>query len=76
MKYEEETGVYGIWYDEKTGKKIDDARLQKVKIYVIRLEDWALIDEASFSEQLDYGENGTAAIGMTEVQRYLNDLMK
>ena len=43
---------------------------------MIRLDDWALIDKESFSQQLKYGENGVNVLGMNQVQTYLNDLIK
>ena len=48
--------------------------MQHVTLSLIRLEDWALIDEVSFSQQLKQGENGVNVLGMNQVQFYLNEL--
>ena len=76
VMYEESTGSNGDWIDKNTGKNLGDALVQNAKVYVIRLDDWALIDKESFSQQLKYGENGVNVLGMNQVQTYLNDLIK
>ena len=60
--------------DSATGEKVSDARVQNVKLYVIRKEDWALIDEVKFHEQLKQNENGVNVLGMNGVENYLNSL--
>ena len=76
VMYEESTGSNGDWIDKNTGQNLGDALVQKATVYVIRLDDWALIDKESFSQQLKYGENGVNVLGMNEVRTYLNDLIK
>ncbi len=76
VMYEEGTRASGIWVDKDSGKNLGDAMEQYVKIYVVRLEDWALIDEITFSEQLKNGENGMNVTAMHQVENYLNDLIK
>ena len=73
---EDWTGTNGNWVDKNSGKNLGDAMTQNAKVYVIRLDDWALIDEESFSLQLKYGENGVNVTGMNQVVQYLNDLIK
>ena len=76
VMYEESTGSNGDWIDKNSGKYLGDALVQNATVYVIRLDDWALIDKESFSQQLKYGENGVNVLGMNEVQTYLNGLIK
>ena len=76
VMYEEGTAANGDWIDKNSGQYLGDAEVQQVTLYVVRLDDWALIDKESFSQQLDYGENGINVLGMNEVQTYLNDLIK
>ena len=74
VAYSESVSKNGIWVDSASGKKVNDARVQNVTLYVIRLEDWALIDEVKFHQQLKQNENGVNVLGMSEVENYLNSL--
>lgn len=74
VMYTEGQSTNGVWVNRGTGQKVGDARAQNVTLYVIRLEDWALIDQQHFSEQLDYDETGINVTGMSAVRNYLNDL--
>ena len=74
VAYDESVSKNGIWVDSATGEKVSDARVQNVKLYVIRKEDWALIDEVKFSQRLKQNENGVNVLGMNSVENYLNSL--
>ena len=74
VAYTDSTSRNGVWVDEVTGKEVSDTLVQHVTLSLIRLEDWALIDEVSFSQQLKQGENGVNVLGMNQVQFYLNEL--
>ena len=74
VAYTDSTSRNGVWVDEVTGKEVSDTFVQHVTLSLIRLEDWALIDEVSFSQQLKQGENGVNVLGMDQVQFYLNEL--
>jgi hypothetical protein len=74
VAYSESVSKNGIWVDSATGKKVTDARVQNATLYVIRLEDWALIDEVKFHQQLKQNENGVNVLGMNGVETYLNSL--
>ena len=74
VAYTESVSTNGTWVEQGTNETVADARVQNVTLNVIRLEDWALIDTASFSEQLDYDETGVNVLGMNQVRSYLGDL--
>ena len=74
VAYSESVSKNGIWVDSATGKKVSDARVQNATLYVIRLEDWALVDEVKCHQLLKQNENGVNVLGMSEVENYLNSL--
>ena len=76
VAYSESVSNNGIWVDSATGKKVSDARVQNATLYVIRLEDWALVDEVKCHQLLKQNENGVNVLGMSEVENYLNSLGK
>ena len=74
VAYSDSVSKNGICVNSATGEKVSDARVQNVTLDVIRLEDWALIDEVKFSQQLKENENGVNVLGMNQVESYLNSL--
>ena len=76
VAYMDSVSENGIWVNSETGEKVSDARVQKVTLQIIRLEDWALIDEVKFSQRLKQNENGVNVLGMNSVETYLNELGK
>jgi len=75
VAYTEGTEKSGVWVEQGTGDVAGDALSQVVTVTVIRLEDWAVIDQQTFRQQLSQGENGVNPQGMGQIQRYLNALM-
>lgn len=74
VEYTESVSRNGAWVNKETGQKVSDAQVQHVTLKLIRLEDWALIDTVSFSQQLKQNENGVNVLGMNSVRSYLNSL--
>ena len=74
VEYSSKISRNGEWVDQKTGKKVSDALTQTVDVHVIRLEDWALIDETSFTYQLDQNESEMNVLGMNEFESYLKEV--
>ena len=72
VEYSESVSRNGTWVNKETGQKVSDAQVQHVTLKLIRLEDWALIDTVSFSQQLKQNESGVNVLGMNSVRSYLN----
>lgn len=77
VMYEDSKETIGTWVVEGSRKEVGPAMEQTSKVYVIRLEDWALIDEKSFSVLIrDIKNNWINITGTDDVKQYINDLVK
>lgn len=74
VEYSSKISRNGEWVNKGTGDKISDALTQTVDVHVIRLEDWALINETSFTYQLRQDESEMNVTGMNEFESYLKEV--
>ena len=74
VEYSSSFGKNGKWVNSETGEKITDSRTQTVEVHVIRLEDWALISETSFTYQLDMNEKEKNETSMNSMVNYLREV--
>ena len=75
VMYKDETFRDGTWVTG-TGEEVGASLMQRTHVYIIRLEDWSLIDDHSFKFELDYGEKSVDSTRRDEVITYINDTLK
>ncbi|MCR4687500.1 MAG: hypothetical protein K5659_08010 [Lachnospiraceae bacterium] len=76
VMYKDETFRDGTWVGSVSGEEVGAAMTQRTHVYILRLNDWALIDDHVFDFALGYGEKSVNSTGRDEIKTYINNIVK